>query len=246
MISELIHRPSPNYDARPANMPIDCIVLHYTGMRSAEEALGRLTDPAAQVSAHYTVDEAGAIYAHVDEEQRAWHAGVSHWGGLNGVNSFSIGIEVVNPGHEFGYRDFPGPQIGALIILCTDILSRRRIPARRVLGHSDIAPLRKQDPGERFPWALLALQGIGLFPSGARRAKRATLRLGMTGAPVMRLQSKLAEYGYGIDKSGVYDASTAATITAFQRHFRPHAVSGEADGETQGLLQRLLQLAALE
>src|SRR6478609_2257523 len=146
------------------------LVLHYTGMKTASEALARLCDPAAKVSAHYTVDEDGTVYVHVPENRRAWHAGVSHWAGVDNVNARSIGIELVNPGHEFGYRAFPEAQIASLITLCHGILSRHAIPAARVLGHSDVAPARKEDPGELFPWGELALAGIGLWPQ-TRKAR---------------------------------------------------------------------------
>ena len=161
--------PSPNQDDR-GGAAIDMLVLHYTGMITAEAALSRLCDPAAKVSAHYTIDEDGTIYAHVPEARRAWHAGVSFWAGKRNVNARSIGIELVNPGHEFGYRAFPRSQIAALIDLCRDILARHPIPAARVLGHSDVAPARKEDPGELFPWAQLAEAGIGLWPQPAQRS----------------------------------------------------------------------------
>ena len=159
--------PSPNHDDR-GGAAIDMLVLHYTGMKTAEAALERLCDPAAKVSAHYTIDEDGTVYAHVPEARRAWHAGVSFWAGATDINSRSIGIELVNPGHEFGYRDFPDAQIAALITLCHGILLRHPIPSARVLGHSDVAPARKEDPGELFPWERLAA------PASAcgRRAQR--------------------------------------------------------------------------
>ena len=164
-------RHSPNQDERGA--PIDMLVLHYTGMQSAEAALDRLCDPAAKVSSHYDITEDGAVHALVPEEKRAWHAGLSFWAGIRNVNASSIGIELVNPGHEFGYRAFPAVQIAALKDLAGGILSRHSIPASRVLGHSDVAPARKEDPGELFPWEALAASGIGLWPgAGAIRAWR--------------------------------------------------------------------------
>jgi N-acetylmuramoyl-L-alanine amidase len=246
MSPPIIERPSPNFDAR-GGTKVDILVLHYTGMQSAEAALARLTDPQAKVSAHYTVDEAGQIYRHVDEAQRAWHAGVSQWAGASDINARSIGIELVNPGHEFGYRDFPPEQIAALTGLAKQILARHAIAPARVLAHSDIAPARKQDPGERFPWAELAAAGIGLWPRGARRPHRRALKGGMTGSDVRALQKKLAAYGYGygLAESGVYDEATALVVTAFQRHFRPAAVTGVACGETQGRIERLLALAGM-
>src|SRR4051812_42351812 len=156
--------PSPNFDARGPGTPVDILLLHYTGMQSGAAAVQRLCDPDAKVSAHYTVDEDGTVYAHVPEAKRAWHAGVSYWAGARDINARSIGIEIVNPGHEFGYRSFPDAQIEAVMSLSLDILSRHAVPPERVLGHSDVAPARKIDPGELFPWRALALAGIGLWP----------------------------------------------------------------------------------
>jgi N-acetylmuramoyl-L-alanine amidase len=214
-----VDRPSPNHDER--NASIDMLVLHYTGMASAEAALSRLTDPAAKVSAHYTIDEAGVIHAHVPETRRAWHAGVSHWAGATDINARSIGIELVNPGHEFGYRVFPEDQIASLITLCHSILVRHPIPSWRVLGHSDVAPERKEDPGELFPWKRLALAGIGLWP------ERRPSNLG---------PESLARYGYDPD------APLERTITAFQRHFRPNLLDGQWDQECAELLHGLLEI----
>jgi N-acetylmuramoyl-L-alanine amidase len=238
----MIKRPSPNFDSR-GHAPIDILLLHYTGMQTGEAAMARLTDAAAKVSAHYTVDEDGTVYAHVDEAARAWHAGVSFWAGATDINARAIGIEIVNPGHEFGYRDFPAAQIEAVIALSRAILARHAIAPARVLAHSDVAPARKQDPGERFPWGKLAEAGIGLWPRGARRPHRRALQQGMTGSDVRILQTKLAQYGYGIEETGAYDAATGLVVTAFQRHFRPEAVTGTACGDTQGRLERLLALA---
>jgi len=160
----MIKRPSPNHNERPTGTAINMLVLHYTGMKSCEAALGRLCDENAQVSAHYLIDEDGTLYHLVDESRRAWHAGVSSWRGITDVNAHSIGIELVNPGHEHGYRDFPEVQMVALIDLCKDVLSRHAIPAQNVVGHSDVAPERKQDPGELFDWQRLASNGIGMWP----------------------------------------------------------------------------------
>ena len=220
---KLVGRPSPNHDDRGGAI-IDMLVLHYTGMQTAEAALERLCDPAAKVSAHYTVDEAGTVYAHVPEARRAWHAGLSFWAGVTDVNARSIGIELVNPGHEFGYRAFPETQIASLITLCQGILSRHAIPAARVLGHSDVAPARKEDPGELFPWALLAKDGIGLWP------ERIAGDLG---------SDALARFGYDPD------APQDTVITAFQRHFRPQKLDGRWDDECAGLLAWLLRTAGV-
>jgi N-acetylmuramoyl-L-alanine amidase len=218
----LIQRPSPNHDDR--NAPVDMLVLHYTGMKSATEALDRLCDPAAKVSAHYTIDEDGTVYVHVPEARRAWHAGVGHWAGASDINARSIGIELVNPGHEFGYREFPDTQIAALTTLCHSILMRHPIPSWRVLGHSDVAPARKEDPGELFPWGQVAKAGIGLWPQAIASDLDATA---------------LARFGYDPD------APQDKLITAFQRHFRPKKLDGLWDSECAGLLASLLSTAGV-
>ncbi len=214
---------SPNFDDRPPATPIDMLVLHYTGMESAEAALARLCDPAAKVSAHYVIDEDGAVTALADEAVRAWHAGSASWRGEADVNGRSIGIELVNQGHEFGYRDFPDPQMAALEELASGILARHPIPARNVVGHSDVAVGRKTDPGERFDWTRLAAAGIGLWPGEVEPANAADV-------PAM-----LSEYGYDV-------TDEVAAITAFQRHFRPETVDGSADPETLVRLKGLLEL----
>ncbi len=217
--------PSPNWDARPAGAPVDILVLHYTGMETAAAALARLRDPAARVSAHYVVDEDGGVVRLVGEARRAWHAGVARWRGAADVNARSIGIELVNPGHEFGYRPFPDVQMRALTRLARSILGRHPIPARNVVGHSDVAPTRKTDPGELFDWAGLAGAGIGLWPGegeGGRADEQGVLAM-------------LAAYGYDT-------GDPVAAVAAFQRHFRPEAVTGRIDAETAGRLARLLAL----
>jgi N-acetylmuramoyl-L-alanine amidase len=219
-------RSSPNHGPRPANAPVSMLVLHYTGMETAEAALSRLTDPAAEVSAHYLIDEDGTVFALVPEDRRAWHAGVSRWRGESDVNARSIGIELVNPGHEFGYRDFPPRQIDALCDLCREILARHPIPPRNVVGHADVAPTRKQDPGERFPWPALARLRIGLAVAPAPVPHWG---LGWT-APA------LARFGY--DTADVH-----AALTAFQRHFRPKRVDGLPDRESAEILAGLLKAA---
>lgn len=240
----LIERPSPNHDARPG--AVDMLVLHYTGMPTAEDALARLCDPQAKVSAHYTIDEAGTVWRHVPEERRAWHAGVSFWAGEANVNGRSIGIELVNPGHEFGYRPFPDVQIAALIELSQAILSRHAIPARHVLGHSDVAPARKTDPGELFPWQRLAEEGIGLWPSlsppsrGGEQRQRASeapkaLRVGGSAAEL------LSAFGYGVPPQ--VDTPLDNTISAFQRHFRGTNINGLWDAQCDLLLRSLLTTA---
>ena len=213
-----IDKPSPNHDDR-GGAAIDMLVLHYTGMRGAQEALERLCDPAAKVSAHYTVDEDGTIYAHVPEARRAWHAGAASWAGATDINARSIGIELVNPGHEFGYREFTDDQIASLITLCHSILMRHPIPSWHVLGHSDVAPARKEDPGELFPWERLAKPGVGLWPQTISSDVGA---------------EALSRFGYGPN------ASQDKLITAFQRHFRPKKLDGQWDSECAGLLASLL------
>ena len=229
---------SPNHSERKS--AIDMIVLHYTGMTSGEEALARLTDPASHVSSHYLVDEDGRIDQLVPEAQRAWHAGLSSWKGVTDINSCSIGIEIVNPGHDYGYRDFPAGQIDAVIGLCRDIVARRNIPAARVLAHSDVAPARKQDPGEKFPWDRLAAAGIGLWAEPSPLREGTTLKPDDRGPQVAELQRALARFGYAADITHLYDKPTAEIVTAFQRHFRPARVDGIADRSTFATLQRLL------
>lgn len=232
----LVDRPSPNHDPRPAGQRIDILLLHYTDMESAEAALARLCDPEARVSAHYCVDEDGTLYRLVDEVRRAWHAGASSWAGASNINDRSIGIELVNPGHSCGYRPFPEAQIAALTGLAKEVLARHPIPPGRVLGHSDVAPARKKDPGELFDWRALAAAGIGLWPEAA--APLAPL------PDTAEIQDRLARVGYGVPRHGRLDDETRAVIAAFQRHFRPAAVTGEADGETLAALDGLLaQLA---
>jgi N-acetylmuramoyl-L-alanine amidase len=230
MTLRIVSCPSPNHDARTQGQPVDILVLHYTGMQTAEEALARLCDPQAKVSAHYTIGRDGRVYAHVPEDRRAWHAGVSHWAGATNINARSIGIELVNPGHEFGYVPFAEPQIAALIDLAQGILKRHPIPPQRVLGHSDVAPARKDDPGELFPWAQLAEFGIGLWPSAKNGRGEAT-------------PQDLARFGYGIPPHT--DVPLDKVIAAFQRHFRPAEVNGTWDGECAGALTSLLAPRAI-
>ena len=219
MALRIVECRSPNHDARPEGVPIDILVLHYTGMRTAEEALARLCDPEAKVSAHYTIGRDGRVYRHVPEERRAWHAGVSWWAGERNVNARSIGIELVNPGHEFGYEPFPKPQISALLDLADGILARHPIPACRVVAHSDVAPARKMDPGELFPWPQLAEFGIGLWPEFSPFGHGN----GVGNADFARL-------GYGLAPD--VDVPFEAVVTAFQRHWRPSKVDGVLDDET--------------
>ncbi len=237
----VIEAPSPNFDARTA--PPSLLVLHYTGMVSGEAAIDRLRDPEAKVSAHYVVEEDGRIFRLVPEERRAWHAGVSFWRGRRNVNGDSIGIEIVNPGHAFGYRAFPEAQVAAVLALTADIRARWDIEDRDIVGHSDIAPTRKEDPGELFPWKRLAEAGHGLWAE-APPAPGAPIGEGEEGAAVFALQAGLTRLGYELPPSGQFDADTAAVVRAFQRHWRPERVDGMADGETRARLIALLRLGA--
>ena len=227
-----VDRPSPNHDARPPGQRVDMLLLHYTDMASAAAALDRLCDPAAKVSAHYCVDEDGTVYRLVGEARRAWHAGEASWAGAGDINARSVGIELVNPGHSCGYRPFPAAQMAALIALAKDVLARHPIPPGRVLGHSDVAPARKRDPGELFDWRALAAAGIGLWPEAAAPAGPVP--------DIAEIQARLARFGYAVPRHGRHDAETRAVLAAFQRHFRPAAVTGEVDGETAARLEALL------
>ncbi|HUA53589.1 MAG TPA: N-acetylmuramoyl-L-alanine amidase [Candidatus Sulfotelmatobacter sp.] len=242
----VVEHPSPNFGPRPTDAAIDLLILHYTGMQSAEAAIARLCDRAAAVSAHYVIDEDGTVYRLVDERERAWHAGVSAWQGRGDVNSFSVGIELVNPGHEWGYRAFPAAQLAACAQLSRAIVKRHAIPASRVLGHSDVAPARKQDPGERFDWAHLAHHGVGLWPPDEPadgdddETGVALLARGAGGPAVLALQTALVRFGYSCPTTGMFDAATETVVLAFQRHFRPGRLDGRFDRECRRRLAWLL------
>lgn len=235
---------SPNFDERAGGKAIDMILLHYTGMESMAAALGRMLDVSAKVSAHYMIDEDGTLYRLVDEERRAWHAGVSCWAGETDINSVSIGIELVNPGHAYpgyagGYRPFPDAQIETLESLMRDIMDRHAIAPARVLGHSDVAPVRKKDPGELFDWERLTASGLAVMPAEGPPATGPDLGPGDEGGDVRALQNQLARVGYEIDETGVYDETTELVVRAFQRHFRRTKVDGIADAETCGRIAAL-------
>jgi N-acetylmuramoyl-L-alanine amidase len=224
-MSELVHReaPSPNWDER--KLPVSMVVLHYTGMPTAEEALARMCDPAAKVSAHYMIDEDGQVTRMVPEDKRAWHAGRSYWRGLTDLNSASIGIELVNPGHEWGYRSFTEAQMESLVPLLAAIIGRYNIPRANVVGHSDVAPVRKQDPGELFEWDLLARYRLAI----ERPKVRMPSPYDNEGAFYLALE----RWGYDI-------ADGHAAVRAFQRRWRPKRIDGEIDGEISAMLFALL------
>ena len=239
----LIQRRSPNFNHRVKDYVIDILVLHYTGMSSSHAALEELCNPYKKVSAHYLIDEDGKCFQLVDEVNRAWHAGRSSWAGNNDVNDRSIGIELVNPGHEFGYRPFPETQMYSLEMLVKDILSRHPIPPHKILGHSDVAPSRKRDPGELFDWHRLAANGIGLWPNQQHDRVSVNVKpiqLGMRGTAVTDIQKKLSYFGYNIKTTGHYDRRMQDVVIAFQRHFRPKQVDGVFDWLCRDLLSDLI------
>jgi len=237
-----LYCPSPNFEPRDGGRAPNMLLLHYTGLESAEGALAWLTTPDSKVSCHYLVDEQGRITQMVHDEMRAWHAGKSHWAGDGDINSCSIGIEIHNPGHEFDYPDFPDAQMDAVVALCLDILARNKISPERVLAHSDVAPARKQDPGEKFDWRRLAKAGIGLWAEPEPVGSDNALGPGDDGEQVRGLQTALRTFGYGLEVSGSYDQATISVVRAFQRHWRPEKVDGLADRSTRTSLDRLLAM----
>jgi N-acetylmuramoyl-L-alanine amidase len=232
--------PAPNREPRRNGREPDLLLLHYTGMDSAEAALDWLTREESKVSCHYLVDEDGNITQMVREGERAWHAGQSLWAGETDINSCAIGIEIHNPGHDIEYRDFPEAQMRAVEALCLDILVRHNIRPERVLAHSDIAPGRKRDPGEKFDWARLARAGIGLWVEPAPLGGDAGLGPGDEGEAVTKLQQDLAAHGYGVEITSTYGRGLENVVEAFQRHFRPERIDGRADASTRDTLARLL------
>lgn len=227
---KILQRPSLNFGERADGSMIDKLILHYTGMKSGEASLARMCDSTSEVSAHYFVAEDGTITQLVDEEQRAWHAGVSFWAGETDINSQSIGIELQNPGHEWGYREFPEQQIAALVELAIEILIRHAIPAKNVLGHSDIAPDRKQDPGELFPWQRIAAMNVGYWPS-------CEIETTPPDISDTKLHEKLSLFGYNPEMP------LSDVVTAFQRHFRPTNIDGTVDPETNLLISACAKIA---
>src|SRR3989440_9117446 len=232
--------PSANCREREKGRLPDMIVLHYTGMPDVEGAIARLCTAGSDVSAHYIVLEDGRIVQCVPEAKRAWHAGVSSWAGEEDINSCSIGIEIVNRGHDWGYPEFPLRQIAAVIALCRGIMLRRNVPSHRVLAHSDVAPARKKDPGEKFPWHSLANSGVGHWVQPAPIVRGEALKLGSIDEIVAGMQRALARYGYGIPVTGRDDGATMEVVPAFQRHFRPAKIDGGVDHSTLTTLQSLL------
>lgn len=229
---------SPNIDDRK-NQPVDMLVLHYTDMATVEAAVAHLCNPESRVSAHYVVSETGEVFQLVDEVMRAWHAGESYWRGASNINSRSIGIEIANPGHTLGYVPFPAVQMEAVRSLSAEIIARHAIPARNVVGHSDVAFLRKKDPGELFDWSMLAHAGVGVFPFQAKPMLGSALMRGDNGKKVIRLQTALSNWGYGLKLDGDYGVKTEQCVIAFQRHYRPANIDGKWDDECAGLLAAL-------
>ncbi len=232
--------PAINFSDRVGVAGPDILLMHYTGVPTPELAIDILTSGKREVSCHYLVHQDGRIVHMVDEAKRAWHAGKASWEGGGDINSRSIGIEICNPGHGEHYHDFPDDQIDAVIALSKDIISRHSIQPRHVLAHSDVAPGRKIDPGEKFPWAHLARHGIGLWVKPAAIADGEVLDEGATGDAVFTLQRNLAAFGYGIEATGKYDAGTASVVRAFQLHFRPELCDGRADFSTVATLGDVL------
>ncbi len=240
-LSHDVH-PAENREARRGGVKPSMLILHYTGMSSAEKAIDWLGRSESGVSCHYVVDEAGRITQLVPEEERAWHAGVSYWRGERDINSHSIGIEIHNPGHQHGYPDFPPDQMAAVIALGKDIVRRHQIVPDNVLAHSDVAPGRKIDPGEKFNWLLLARAGLGLWvrPSPVQ-ADDPGLGPGASGPRIRRAQELLSSYGYDVDVTGTLDPRTETVIKSFQLHFRPRRVDGCLDRSTEVTLNRLIE-----
>jgi N-acetylmuramoyl-L-alanine amidase len=242
MMPDVIDQPSPNFNNRKGDGKINMIIAHYTGMKSAEAALCRLCDPTAEVSAHYMIDEDGEIYHLVANEKRAWHAGRSYWSGEEDINSCSLGIELANPGHEFGYRAFPEQQIASFMDLCRELAMVYRIPRYRILCHSDIAPGRKQDPGELFPWQRLYGSGIGFWPSADFRANKVgrRYRAGDSGSEIRTIRENFRKFGYQLTDTVDFDDELTAVVIAFQRHWRQQNCDGIVDPETYAILLHLL------
>ncbi len=236
---KIINTPSPNHDER--SLPISMLILHYTGMSTGAAALERMCDPTAKVSAHYMVEEDGQVFKLVDENRRAWHAGISSWNGETNINSASIGIEIVNGGHDFGLPHFPDIQIKSVISLCQDVIKRNNISDFGIVAHSDIAPTRKQDPGEKFPWARLADAGIGIWPEVKTTDQRILIDTqDADGKYIRRAQAALSFLGYDIETTSRSNGTTLSVIQAFQRRYRPTKIDGQMDVQTMAILTLLV------
>lgn len=246
----MIQQPSPNFNERGDENYPDLLILHYTGMTSGPEALERLIDENAKppVSAHYLVMEGGAVIQMVDEDKRAWHAGVSDWEGVTDNNARSVGVEIVNPGHEFGYSPFPIEQMKSVLDLAKAIIQRHNIKPWHVIGHSDVAPSRKQDPGELFDWAMLAENGVGLWPEKSTNDEKILLKVGDSGLGVDDLRKRLKTYGYGpldeLQTSDDFDVDLENIVVAFQRHFLQDKLDGQWCGRADACLNWLLNKKA--
>ena len=246
-------RPSPNHGERAGGVSPDMLILHYTGFHPdyaeawladpGKAAMDWLCNPVSQVSSHYLVEMDGRIIQLVPEARRAWHAGVSAWKGETDINSASVGIEIVNLGHDHGLPPYPHVQIDAVIRLCKDIIQRRNVRPENVLAHSDIAPDRKGDPGEHFPWERLYSNGIGIWPDPASPSSSIgadrVLQRGQNGEEVRAFQQALLEFGYDVKVTGDYDLATEKVVRAFQRHFRQEKCDGIADAETLAALEKM-------
>lgn len=229
--------PSPNFDER--TLPISMLVLHYTGMENGAAALSRMCEASSKVCAHYMVEEDGQIFQLADEKHRAWHAGLSSWAGETNVNSASIGIEIVNGGHDYGLPEFPAVQISAVVRLCQDVLKRHDIDPMNIVAHSDIAPGRKQDPGEKFPWHELSRQGIGYWPKPVSQDQRVLFEIGARDRGISVIQSGLAYIGYGVEITGVLDAQTRVALEALQRRYRSDVIDGNVDVQSLEIVTNL-------
>lgn len=233
-----IHRPSPNFESRAQGIALDMIVLHYTDMRNAEEALERLCDAQAKVSAHFLISKEGELYQLVDPDHRAWHAGVSSWEGQGDINSRSIGVELDNLGHTFGPEPFSTVQMTTLLALLEELIQTYGIQPHRIVGHSDVAPGRKKDPGELFPWHVLAEKGFGLWPQEKETSQHISLVPKMS---IQEMQQALCHIGYECPETGVWDEESQAVCLAFQRHFTPQDLTGHPTDLVKQALQGLLK-----